>query len=201
MHIIFWTIVALISTKADLPTVIWGSSCPDVSGMPNFDATNYTGRWFQLSSLPYIFISSVDSCVWANYTLLSNGNIGVENSAINWWTGIRFAVIGEAAPITNTPGVFNVEFSMQPSSTGESNYIVLDTDYDEFAYVWSCDDFFFFHIPKLWILNREHDRTLKYIVQQEDTALELLKDFGYSSENVVEVEESFDIIDQSDCDY
>jgi len=201
MNSVIYIITTLIAVKADLPVVIWGEACPKVEGMPNFDATRYTGQWFQLSSLPFVFASSDSTCVWANYTLLSNGNVGVNNSGIDPSTGNRFEALGEAALTSDTAGELDVEFYKKPSATANPNYFVLETDYNEFSYVWSCQSFFFAHVPMLWILNRGYDHTVEYIHQQEQNAVKILEGFGYGSKSIDLVVGSLDITDQSNCDY
>jgi len=200
----FYILISLITIKADLPVVIWGENCPDVSGMPMFDVTHYTGQWFQLSSLPFIFVSSDSICVWAKYTLLTNGNVAVNNSGIKPSNGKRFEALGEAALIANTSGrgELDVEFYFKkPSPAAEPNYIVLNTDYTEFTYVWSCANYFNTHVPKLWILNRSFNHTLEYIHKQEANALEILKGFGYGQKSLDLVVGSLDITKHTNCDY
>jgi len=197
---LFFVLSTLTSIKADFPLFIFGDHCPTVSGVANFDANQYTGEWFQLSSLPFIFVSSADRCILANYTLLPNGNIGVDNSGINHWTGVRSGAEGEAALIDgNTKGELNVQFYVSPSTTAEPNYFILDTDYVEYAYVWSCRSLFFAHIPQLWILNREPNRSPEYILQQEQAAIDILISFGYEDEH--RVSNNMITTSQENCDY
>jgi len=200
MCCVFWILITLTSIYADLPLFIFGDNCPTVGGVSRFDAKQYIGEWFQLSSLPFIFVNSADRCIVANYTLLPNGNIGVDNSAISHWTGERSGAEGEAALIEgNTKGELNVAFYLSPSKTAEPNYIILDTDYDEYSYVWSCTDLFFAHIPQLWILNREPNRTSEYIIRQEQAAIKILRSFGYN--DFVEVSKNMIETSQDNCDY
>merc|ERR1719193_265017 len=178
----------LTSMKADAPLIIWGESCPEVSGMANFDVSQYTGQWFQLSALPFVLTSSRDPCVWSNYTLLPNGNLRMINSVINVYTNFRYALTGEAALVGNaTLGELDVEFFMNPNSTANPNYFVLNTDYTEFSYVWNCDSYLFMHIPKLWILNRNSERASAYTHVQVENALEILKKNHYDSRSIDKV--------------
>jgi len=201
MRVLLGVIISFATMKADMPLFIWGEECPDVTGVSNFDVTSYTGRWFQLSALPFIFTNAEDTCVWANYNLLSNGNIAVNNSGIKQSTGERSGATGEAAAVENTSGELDVQFFKDPSSTADPNYIVLDTDYTEFTYVWSCNSNVFYHTPQLWILNREHDRNAEYTLLQQERALDILTDFGYDSGCVDKVRDNMGITDQGNCDY
>jgi len=201
--IVFATIGVIISSStktADIPLTIWGEECPDVTGVSNFDATSYTGQWFQLSALPLTF-NIDDTCVWAKYTLLSNGNIAVNNSGIRPSTGKRSFATGEAAVVQNTSGELDVQFFKDPSPTADPNYIVLDTNYTEFTYVWNCNSTVSYHTPQLWIMNREYDRNTEYTLLQLEEALDILTDFGYDSGSVDKVRDNMGITDQENCDY
>merc|ERR1711920_1077725 len=115
-------------------------------------------------------------------------------------TGRRSGAVGEAALIDgNSGGELNVEFYESPSTTAEPNYFILDTDYEEYSYVWSCKSTYFAHIPQLWILNREHDRTSTYIMRQEQAAINILKSFGYNDD--VQVSNNMITTSQDNCDY
>jgi lipocalin len=200
MRVLVWMMITLTTLKAGLPVVIWGKKCPtEVKGRPNFDVKSYLGQWFQLTALPFLFVNSESTCVWAKYALEQNGKIAVNNTYIK--DGKRSGVTGEAAAIANTSGELNVEFFSNASSTGKANYIVLNTDYAEFSYVWSCTDLIFAHSPILWILNRKYNRTSTYINQQANNALEILRGFGYDTESVNEVYRRLIPTNQTNCDY
>jgi len=199
MNLLVWLMIALSSLKADFPVIIWGKGCPTVSGTANFDVSRYVGQWFQLTSLPFFFASSKDTCTWAKYALLSNGNIAVNNTEVK--NGQRTGVAGEAAPIVNTSGELDVEFFKTPSKTAKPNYIVLDTDYTEFTYVWSCGSLWLAHSPMLWILNRGYNHTTEYVHQQAKNALDILAGFGYDSESITHVWRNLVMTDQNNCGY
>jgi len=200
MSVLLSIFVTLTATKADFPLFIWGEGCPDVTGTANFDASKYLGVWYQLSALPFAFTSSTDRCVLANYTALADGNIGVNNSGISQSSGARYGAVGEASLIDgNTNGELDVQFFLKPSTTGSPNYFILDTNYGEYTLVWSCRSLYFAHVPQLWILNRQFNRTLNYIQQQQRNALDILKGFGYKSGD--QVWRNMHATKQTDCDY
>jgi len=191
--------MTLCTLRADFPVIIWGKGCPDVSGAPDFNLTSYLGQWFQLAALPFAFVNTKTTCVWAKYALLPNGNIAVNNTYLK--NGKRSGVTGEAAPIANTSGELDVEFFRSPSTTRKPNYIVLNTDYTEFSYVWSCESFYVGHSPKLWILNRGSNYTLEYVKEQAKNALDILQGFGYDSQSIDEVWRRLIATNQTNCDY
>lgn len=199
MNLLVWFMITLSSLKADFPVIIWGKGCPTVSGKENFDIQQYVGQWFQITALPFFFASSSDTCTWAKYTPLPNGNIAVNNTEIK--NGKRSGVAGEAAPIENRSGELDVEFFKKPSTTAESNYIILDTDYTEFAYIWSCGSLYFAHSPMLWILNRGYNHTEEYVKQQAKNALDIMESFGYDTDSVNTVWRRLVLTDQTNCDY
>jgi len=198
MPLLAWISVTFSLLKAEA-VIIRGKTCPTVSGTPNFDLEAYLGQWFQLAALPFASSSTADSCVWAKYALLQNGNIFVNNSAID--NGVRSALTGEAAPIANASGELDVEFFRKPSPTAKPNYYVLNTDYSEFTNVWSCENLPGGHSPMLWILNREHSRTTAYIAEQTELALDILMKFGYDVACTEIITKKLETTDQSNCDY
>jgi len=199
MNFLVWLMITLSSLKADFPVIIWGKDCPTVSGKENFDIESYVGQWFQITALPFFFASSSDTCTWAKYSLLPNGNIAVNNTEVK--NGKRSGVTGEAAPIENRSGELDVEFFKKPSTTAKSNYIVIDTDYDEYAYIWSCGSLWFAHSPMLWILNRGYNHTEEYVKHQAQNALDIMEGFGYDKSSIITVWRSLVITDQSNCGY
>jgi len=199
MRVILWLMITLSSLKADLPVVIWGKGCPTVSGTPNFNLTRYVGQWYQLTALPFLFVNTATTCVWAKYTPLPNGNIAVNNTYIK--DGKRTGITGEAAPIAGRSGELDVEFFRSPSSTRDTNYYVLNTDYTEFSYVWSCNSYYVAHSPKLWILNRKYNYTQAYVNQQAKNALEILKSYGYDTDSTNQIWRDLVTTDQTNCDY
>jgi len=199
MRVLVWIMITLSSLKADLPVVVWGRGCPTVRGTPNFNITRYVGQWYQLTALPFLFVNTATTCVWAKYNLLQNGNIAVNNTYIK--DGKRTGITGEAAPIANRSGELDVEFFRSPSSTRSTNYYVLNTNYDEFSYVWSCANYYVAHSPKLWILNRKYNYTQGYVNEQAQNALEILKSYGYDTKSTTQVYRDLVTTDQTNCDY
>lgn len=108
---------------------------------------------------------------------------------------------GEAALIEKTSGEFDVEFYKKPSTTAKPNSIVLDTNYKNFAYVWSCRSSVFSHSPMLWILNRDYNLTPKKIELHERNAMKILKRFGYDSKSIETVMNNFVVTRHTNCDY
>jgi len=179
MNFLVFVTFLLSAIQADWPAFIWGR-CPSVVGTPNFNSVRYLKKWYQQSALPQIFQDSSQRCVTAEYTPLTDGIIGVYNSGVDE-DGVRSGVTG-AAVVTSTTnrGELNVAFFSTPSASADANYIVLDTDYTSFTYVWDCTNFGFFHVPALWIMTRDPNPTVESLEQHEQEAIDILKGFHYS---------------------
>jgi len=178
MNFLVWVTFLLAAIKADWPVFQWGR-CPHVLGTPNFNANRYLKTWYQQSALPQVFQDSSDRCVTAEYTPLSEGMIAVYNSGVDS-NGDRSGVNGAAALTDSNRGELNVAFFSTPSSSADANYIVLDTDYTSFTYVWGCTNLGFFHVPALWILTRESNPTVAVVEEHEQEAIDILRGYGYT---------------------
>jgi len=146
--------------------VQWGE-CPPVKPMENFDVKRYMGKWYASESFdaPY---QAFSHCISANYTLQSSTRVRVFNSGyrgIRFGNSLWFKTLSTAdgfATIrdSSVPSALNVEFPGSDSGFfgGERsgpNYIVVDTDYDNYALVWSCVPLFgVFRMDTAWILAR-----------------------------------------------
>lgn len=189
----------------DRATVIWDTTCPDVHGTTKFIATEYIDRWYNLANSPFPFMNNLDTCPWANYTLMDDGTVKVVNSEIRWTDGVRKYATGTAVLNENEPGTLSVAFGpIQPTSTGE-NYIVLDTDNTQFSYVWSCADICEAtrcgSRPLLWVLDRDYSYTTAEVNAKVDEALAIVRNFGYSESSIETVKSLVHVSVQENCDY
>uniref|UniRef100_A0A182MT65 Apolipoprotein D n=1 Tax=Anopheles culicifacies TaxID=139723 RepID=A0A182MT65_9DIPT len=87
----------------------------------------------------YRLLQNAD-CVTAEYSLNEDGSIRVFNSAVRLTDGLLYAVDGLA--LLSYPEAEMLEAKLNVSFYGApndvSNYWVLDTDYNNYAIVWSC---------------------------------------------------------------
>jgi len=198
MIAVVWIVFMLGSIKADMPVFVQGS-CPQVTGIGDFEF-DYLGQWFQLAALPAFYASNTDTCVWAKYSpSIWEDLFTVENSGISSTTGLRVGVNGLGSLVGELAEV-SVAFFGQP--TGEANYYVLDTDYAEFSYVWNCENFYFSHVPYLWILNRGFNYTEEYVNEQQQKATDILvQKFRYTPSRAASIIANMYKTDHSNCDY
>jgi len=178
MNFLVWVTILLTAIKADWPVFLWGRCPSRVRGTPNFNVNRYLKRWYQQSALPQFYQDSSDRCVTAEYTPLSDRVIGVYNSAVDK-NGDRSGVRGEAALTSKTRGELNVAFFSTASTKAKPNYIVLDTDYTSFTYIWGCSNVGFVHQASFWILTRESNPSVATVKHHENEAIKILRRFGY----------------------
>lgn len=142
--------------SAQIPAL---GNCPDVEYMTNFDVGKYMGVWYEIEKYFAIFEFG-GKCVQANYTLNSNNTVKVVNRQISYITGVATSIEG----IARSEGAPNeskllVTFPSVPF-TGDAPYWVLETDYDNYAVVWSCRSFGILNAKIIWILARESSPSL-----------------------------------------
>ncbi|XP_015782939.1 apolipoprotein D-like [Tetranychus urticae] len=90
-------------------------------------------------------------CVKTEYTVDSNGNVAVNNTGVALINS-QVSVVGTAKPGTQS-NVFAVSFfQFSPSA----QYWIVDTDYDTYSLVVSCNDVLgLFNLKNAWILSRK----------------------------------------------
>ncbi|TNN27891.1 Apolipoprotein D [Liparis tanakae] len=77
MQVIFLTLLSVLAASAQ---VLKFGKCPKPAVQANFDASQYLGRWYEITKLPNFFQKG--QCSVATYSLKSPGVIGVLNSEL-----------------------------------------------------------------------------------------------------------------------
>ena len=114
-------------------------STANIAPVENFQLSRYMGRWYEIARLPHSFEQNTTDAQ-ANYTLLSNGTVQVQNSGLR--NGVTASVTGIARPVGNEhTGAMEVSF-FRPFY-GLYKIIYLDKNYtlaivtsDTMNYVW-----------------------------------------------------------------
>ncbi|KAK7500043.1 hypothetical protein BaRGS_00008590, partial [Batillaria attramentaria] len=161
MWLKLWLAAAWCGLAAGL-VIRWGT-CPKPPVKQNFDVTRYMGKWWEYQRFPAPFEFAV-VCGSANYTLLQSDlvkvvNAGIQDIKIFGWTVRRAPTVAEGeAKIVDPamPSELLVSFGDMPQigPSTEPNYLVVDTDYDNFAVVYSCSSFGPLNFQLAWILTR-----------------------------------------------
>ncbi|KAJ1527796.1 hypothetical protein ONE63_007747 [Megalurothrips usitatus] len=134
-------------------------SCPDVKVMPGFDVSKYLGKWYEAERYFAIF-EFAGKCVTGNYTVDEEGRIAIVNHQTSALTGIQSTIEGEVKLVSRSDDAkLTVRFPSLPL-TLDVPYWVLDTDYDNYAVVWSCSNFGIFSTRNAWILTRHREPPL-----------------------------------------
>merc|ERR1719391_120645 len=196
-NFLYWSLHAVLFVFADVPF----EPCPVVSGTANFDVTQYLGTWYHLATPPAYSSYYRTRCSIAIYELLPSGNIRTRKSSVKISTNTRTWYTSELALVQNRTGEWSMSYYTTPSPTDEPNIFVLDTDNTEYSYLWYCYNNVpeMYHVPYLWIMNRDSDRTTEYIEQQKENAFAVLESFNYSSVSIERLRDRVSVKDHDDC--
>ncbi|KAG5312562.1 APOD protein, partial [Acromyrmex insinuator] len=145
-----------------LSTLAWASAqipnlgfCPEYIPMANFNRQRFMGIWYEAER--YFQLSEVVSrCVMSNYTKGADGKYRVSNEVTNRFTGVKRILEGEIKPAASRAeeGKLQVRYTTVPL-TPETKYSVLETDYDSYAVLWSCQGIGPIHAQNAWVMTRE----------------------------------------------
>ncbi|KAI3355447.1 hypothetical protein L3Q82_018283 [Scortum barcoo] len=152
--------VLLTAVAADAQSLHAGS-CPQQSVQEDFNVTKYMGTWYEIEKLPAVFERG--KCNQATYSLLTDGTVNVRNAEL--LSNERINSIEGAAKVKDPaqPAILGVSFF---KGIPDAPYMVLSTDYQSYALVYSCSDYFgLFHIDFAWILARTRALTEEVISQ------------------------------------
>ncbi|KRT85773.1 hypothetical protein AMK59_1423, partial [Oryctes borbonicus] len=128
--------------------------CPQYTPMDTFDFNKFLGKWYEAER--YFTFSDIGSrCVVTDYAKTATGKIYVSNEYTSRLTGITRVVNGNILQNQRDgEGKIHVKYTTQPLSS-EATLIILDTDYDSYAVIWSCSGLGPLHTENAWLLTRE----------------------------------------------
>ncbi|CAH0549700.1 unnamed protein product [Brassicogethes aeneus] len=176
-------LMVVVVAKAQIP---FPGSCPDVQTMPDFDLNQFLGKWFE-SERYFAGPEVLGKCVTAEYSLGDNGTVTILNSQLNTITGTNTSIAGFGTPSKDDPAKLSIIFPSLPLKI-QAPYWILDTDYTNYAVVWSCNDFLLFNTRSVWILTRSDNPTFPAL----ESAYYALEKNGISTKYLM-------ITDQIDC--
>ncbi|KAG8286510.1 apolipoprotein D-like [Homalodisca vitripennis] len=134
------------------------AECPNLTPVQSFNVAKYLGTWYQQASFGTFFSQGFSRCAKAEYTLDSaSGKIHLKNSQKTIF-GKDEAVSGTVALADPTKNEGKLDISLElPFGTVKGQLLVLATDYDNYAIVYSCRTFFGYPMKHAWILTRKQD--------------------------------------------
>lgn len=141
----------IASASAQIPSLGW---CPDYQPMANFNMKRFLGTWYEAER--YFTVSEIVSrCVTTKYESTPEGRILVSNEITNSLTGLKRVMDGHLQMIGREgEGRIIVKYSALPIPY-DTEYSILDTDYDSYAVMWSCSGIGPVHTQNAWVLTRE----------------------------------------------
>ncbi|XP_063705754.1 lazarillo protein [Culicoides brevitarsis] len=146
---ILFALLYAVNGQTQVPGV-----CPSHVVQSNFNLTAYVGKWYENKRYANSFQNSGD-CVTAQYT------INPDNATVR--------VVNEMVILPDTKNVLSINGTAKLQSTTPpidgrllvnffgnwSDYWVLNTDYNNYAVVWSCSNVGNNSMQSAWILTRE----------------------------------------------
>jgi len=187
---------------------IYRGSCPVFTPKSDFNWDKFrAGRWYAAEKF-----DTKSSCLTYDFKEDEDGDYLVEQTSV--LTAARRVSVDNkvkyrgrlAAPDVNEPANMEVKFTLNPF--GKASFVVLDTDYDNYALVCTCQDkkflfsVFTFHRRSCTILQRtppkaERDKASEDISKQLHDLLnkQIKPDDGEKADH------DFDIVMHSDCEY
>lgn len=85
MKFILFTLLAVAVSQAIAqrpPSFFVPGKCASVPALPNFKPALYTGRWYEIQRIDYIFEAGLE-CVTADYATLNSSYVSVLNQGFN----------------------------------------------------------------------------------------------------------------------
>ena len=67
--------------------------CPTFSGVKNFNADAYVGRWYEFRRDDGLIFEWFGECSTATYSIKPTGKLKVENRAWFWWTFFSYYTV------------------------------------------------------------------------------------------------------------
>ncbi|CRL00825.1 CLUMA_CG014076, isoform A [Clunio marinus] len=129
--------------------------CPDFDAMPAFDKDQFLGIWYETER--YFTVTEVVSkCISANYELRADGKIYVNNHYVNRINNVKRIISGKLTLTgKGDEGKFTIKYDTFPISY-DASLVVLDTDYRNYAVIWSCSNIGpFGHTESAWLMARD----------------------------------------------
>ncbi len=150
------TILLIALTITTLSMITCDTSfggCPSVNyELQSFDPERYLGTWYEVARSKSIPFEKGD-CISAQYTSREDGKIGVLNTM--QVDGVKESASAVATRDKTDQFRLQVQFGDSfIAKLFKGDYRVVDTDYENYAIVYSCSDFIIGKVEYYWVLSR-----------------------------------------------
>ena len=178
---VIFTVIASIMSKTNAGFAF--GECPSPQVLTSLDLNRYQGLWYNIQAdYGILFQPPFMGCVTGRYTPISGNTINVYNHAYPWpwafmanWTSVEGK--GICYP---ERGNCRVDFNKEPSVDDPPNYIIIDTDYDNYSVTYLCNSRFWGLIRQeyLYVLSRTPTMTSSLYDQVYKLIDERLPNYG-----------------------
>jgi apolipoprotein D and lipocalin family protein len=137
--------------------VLMDGSCPPIPVMKNFSPEKFLGTWYEIERY-YSDFQVNTKCSKIDFTYNPDGRIGILTSALHEKSGMPKVAYGLANFEHGDSARMTISLTPTPGSPApkEFGFWVLETDYESYAVVYSCDEFCRGrqHSKSIWVLGR-----------------------------------------------
>jgi len=140
--------------------------CPKHDYMSNFNMSKFTGQWFEVERSFYL-MELTSSCITIDLNENQKGNLDVSVTTVGRWSGLRKETKGIASKSKRDPTVYLFKVATKlPKAIarllpGSGFYQILDTDYENYAVIWSCSALGVLHTDMTWVFGRAPDLSVE----------------------------------------
>ncbi|KAL7040753.1 hypothetical protein ACKWTF_000502 [Chironomus riparius] len=140
-------IISWNNFQVELQSIKTGG-CPFVPSVENFNLYQFTGQWYDIAHIP-IPTLNLGKCVVMNCVIDYSS---IVRMSVNYYDGKQIQEINNAFTINNASGVYFVHV---PMINLKFEFIVVDTDYDNYSVIYACAKLATLKIQLIWVLSRE----------------------------------------------
>ncbi|EFC49998.1 predicted protein [Naegleria gruberi] len=165
LAVILVLVVLLLTINPTRAHISWGKCKDTIKAMENFQLAQFTGNWLEIAKYRNYYERGV--CQKIDFTINPNNTTQILVNASEYRKGSSRSMNATASAISSdTPAqwILSVNVTRKCKKklihyTIETPLMVLDTDYSNYAILYSCKNtkFELFHKEYLWILGRRID--------------------------------------------